>query len=49
MVLPWFCPQEIGGYAWHRVADLPCTKEEASQVYHDSTGVKHKFYKVRRG
>lgn len=40
------CRGEIGGYAWHTVADLPCTKEQGSQTYNSADGTKYKFYGV---
>ena len=39
--------QEIGGYAWHKVADLPATRDEGNQTFLSEDGVKHKFFMVR--
>jgi hypothetical protein len=39
--------QEIGGYSWYRVADLPSTKEESNQQYQSADGSKIRFYAVR--
>jgi hypothetical protein len=41
--------QEIGGYAWHKVADLPATRDEGNQTFLSEDGVKHKFFMVRLG
>lgn len=41
--------QEIGGYAWHRIADLPATREEGSQTFVSDDGTKHKFFMVGPG
>ena len=41
------CKGEIGGYAWHRVADLPCTKDEGGQSYYAADGSRHRFWGVR--
>lgn len=38
--------QEIGGYAWHRIADLPATRDEGNQTFMSEDGAKHKFYMV---
>lgn len=38
--------QEIGGYAWHKVADLPATREEGNQTFVSDDGTKHKFFMV---
>ncbi len=38
---------EIGGFAWHLLADLPATKEAATPAYHTPDGSRHKFYMVR--
>jgi len=40
------CKGEIGAYAWHSLADLPATKEEAGQTYVSDDGVRHKFFMV---
>eukprot|EP00775_Hariotina_reticulata_P013707 gene13707-13829_t len=40
------CRGEIGGYAWHRVADLPANRDEGSQTFLSEDGVKHKFFMV---
>jgi 8-oxo-dGTP pyrophosphatase MutT (NUDIX family) len=40
------CKGEIGAYAWHRLADLPASKEEASQTYVSPDGARHKFFMV---
>jgi mRNA-decapping enzyme subunit 2 len=40
------CKGEIGAYAWHRLADLPASKEEAAQAYVSPDGVRHKFFMV---
>ncbi|KAK9842264.1 hypothetical protein WJX81_003533 [Elliptochloris bilobata] len=37
---------EIGGFAWHLLADLPATKEAATLAYHTPDGSRHKFYMV---
>lgn len=39
--------QEVGAYAWHRLADLPATPEEASQVYMSTDGKRHRFFAVQ--
>jgi hypothetical protein len=39
--------QEIGGYAWHKVADLPATRDEGNQTFLSEDGIKHKFFMVR--
>jgi len=44
--LCFVCLQEIGGYAWHRVADLPATREEGNQTFMSEDGTKHKFFMV---
>jgi hypothetical protein len=41
--------QEIGGYAWHKVADLPASRDEGNQTFLSEDGVKHKFFMVRLG
>ena len=38
---------EIGGFAWHLLADLPATKEAATLAYHTPDGSRHKFYMVQ--
>lgn len=43
----FLCLQEIGGYAWHKVADLPATRDEGNQTFLSEDGVKHKFFMVR--
>lgn len=40
------CKGEIGGYAWHKVADLPATRDEGNQTFLSEDGVKHKFFMV---
>lgn len=39
-------PQEIGGYAWHKIADLPATRDEGNQTFLSDDGTKHKFFMV---
>lgn len=46
VILVVVCLQEIGGYAWHRVADLPATREEGNQTFMSEDGTKHKFFMV---
>lgn len=38
--------QEIGGFAWHRIADLPTTYEASKKVFLADNGAKHCFYGV---
>lgn len=38
---------EIGGFAWHLLADLPATKEAATLAYHTPDGSRHRFYMAR--
>ncbi len=45
----WVIVQEIGGYAWHKVADLPATREEGNQTFVSDDGTKHKFFMVSHG
>eukprot|EP00882_Tetradesmus_deserticola_P003578 GHRQ01003787.1.p1 GENE.GHRQ01003787.1~~GHRQ01003787.1.p1 ORF type:complete len:414 (+),score=150.91 GHRQ01003787.1:159-1400(+) len=40
------CKGEIGGYAWHKVTDLPATRDESNQTFLSEDGVKHKFFMV---
>jgi hypothetical protein len=50
--VPWVLAmplQEIGGYAWHRVADLPANRDEGGQTFLSEDGVKHKFFMVSLG
>lgn len=39
-------PQEIGGYSWYRVSEMPSTREESTQQYQSADGGKIKFYMV---
>lgn len=37
------CPQEIGGYAWHEVKNLPATREEdATPQYTANDGGRYR-------
>lgn len=38
--------QEIGGFAWHRVADLPSSFDDSKRAYHADTGGQHRFFGV---
>jgi hypothetical protein len=38
--------QEIGAYAWHRIAELPINKDEANQVFVAEDGTRHKFFMI---
>lgn len=40
------CRGEIGAYAWHLIDELPRTHGEATNVYLDSEGKRHRFYMV---
>ena len=37
---------EIGGLAWHLLADLPSDRDTASLVYTTADGVRHRFFRV---
>jgi mRNA-decapping enzyme subunit 2 len=37
---------EIGGLAWHLLADLPSTREAAALSYATPDGVRHRFFRV---
>lgn len=37
---------EIGGLAWHLLADLPSDRDSAALVYTTADGVRHRFFRV---
>lgn len=37
---------EIGGFAWHVIADLPATKQSSLLTFSTPEGARHKFFNV---